>query len=320
MDALLTAIKACGDATRLRLIALLSGNELTVSELTEILGQSQPRVSRHLKLLVEAGLIERSAEGTWAFYRRSDSAFARALSGALVDLIPQNDETYRRDAARLTHVKESRAATAADYFSANAADWDEIRALHIREDKVERALLAALGSETLGEVLDVGTGTARMLQILSPRAERGLGVDLSHEMLSIARANLEGARVTNCQVRQGDMYRLDLPEESFDTVVFHQVLHFADNPKAALAEGARVLRAGGRIVVVDFAPHKLEHLRTDHAHRRLGFSDAEVTDWLRECGFQGVKSTRLKGGELTIAIWLATRSGVRSRNKRRQAA
>lgn len=320
MERLLHAIKACGDPTRLRLIALLMGNELTVSELTEILGQSQPRVSRHLKVLVEAGLVSRFAEGTWAFYRLADNDLANALTGSLVGLIPVSDETRKIDADRLATIKRTRARTALAYFRENAREWDAIRSLHTDEAKVEKTILDLLGGALLGEVLDIGTGTARMLQVLAPLSERGLGVDISSDMLAVARANLDEAGVENCRVQGGNMYSLDMPGESFDTVILHQVLHFADDPSAVLGEAGRVLRPGGRILVVDFAPHNLEHLRTDHAHRRLGFSDTEVAGWLRQAGFKTLRNEHLKGGELTVALWLAKRHGSRARAKGKQAA
>lgn len=320
MERLLTAIKASGDPTRLRLIALLNGNELTVSELTEILGQSQPRVSRHLKVLVEAGLVTRFAEGTWAFYRLADNDLAGSLTASLVDLIPDGDETQKIDADRLAAIKRARARTALNYFRKNAREWDAIRTLHTDEAKVEKTILDLFGGSQLGEVLDIGTGTGRMLQVLAPLCERGLGVDISGEMLAVARTNLDEAGVDNCRVQGGTMYSLDLPGESFDTVILHQVLHFADDPGAVLAEAGRVLRPGGRILVVDFAPHKLEHLRTEHAHRRLGFSDTEVAGWLRQSGFKTLRNEHLKGGELTVAIWLAKRHASRARAKGKQAA
>lgn len=320
MERLLTAIKACGDPTRLRLIALLTGNELTVSELTEILGQSQPRVSRHLKVLVEAGLVSRFAEGTWAFYRLSDNELADALTESLIDLIPEDDETHLRDADRLAAVKRARARAANSYFRENAREWDAIRSLHTDEAKVEREILDMLGKRPLGDVLDIGTGTGRLLQVLAPLSERGLGVDVSSEMLAIARTNLDEADIDNCRVQGGNMYSLDLPGDSFDFVALHQVLHYADDPVAVFAEAGRLLRPGGRILVVDFAPHKLEHLRTEHAHRRLGFSDTEVAGWLRQTGFKTIRNEHLKGGELTVAIWLAKRQASRARAKGKQAA
>jgi ArsR family transcriptional regulator len=307
MEDLLAALKAAAEPTRLRLLALLEYNELTVSELTQILGQSQPRVSRHLKLMAEAGLVERFSEGTWAFYRVADQALGRTLVRAIVDLIVEEDPVLARDLERLEQVKAARAEAAAAYFSDNAANWDSIRSLYMPEAEVEKVVLELLGGEPIGKLLDIGTGTGRMLSIFAPQIERGLGVDMNREMLTVARANLAQAQIQNCQVRQGDMYHLGVPSADFDVAVFHQVLHFAEDPAEAVQEAARVLRPDGRLLIVDFAPHQLEFLRTEHAHRRLGFGDEEVDAMCRAAGFTEVSVRHLVGGELTVTIWLATR-------------
>ncbi len=312
MDDLLAALKAAAEPTRLRLLALLEHNELTVSELTQILGQSQPRVSRHLKLMAEAGLVERFSEGTWAFYRVVDQALGRALVRAIVDLIAEEDPVLARDLERLEQVKAARAEAAAAYFTRNAAIWDTIRSLYMPEAEVEKAVLELLSEAPIGKLLDIGTGTGRMLNILAGRIERGVGVDMNREMLAVARANLAQSQIQNCQVRQGDMYNLGLPAADFDAAVIHQVLHFAEDPAAAIQEAARVLRPDGRLLIVDFAPHQLEFLRTEHAHRRLGFSDEEVAGLCRAAGFGEVSVRHLVGGELTVTIWLAGRAGRRA--------
>jgi ubiquinone/menaquinone biosynthesis C-methylase UbiE/DNA-binding transcriptional ArsR family regulator len=312
MDDLLAALKAAAEPTRLRLLALLEYNELTVSELTQILGQSQPRVSRHLKLMAEAGLVERFSEGTWAFYRAADQALGRALTRCIVDLIAEEDPVLARDLERLDQVKAARAETAAAYFSGNAAIWDTIRSLYMPEAEVEKAVLELLGDEPIGKLLDIGTGTGRMLSIFAPQIGRGLGVDMNREMLAVARANLAQGQIQNCQVRQADMYNLGLPAADFDVAVIHQVLHFAEDPAAAVQEAARVLHPDGRLLVVDFAPHQLEYLRTEHAHRRLGFSDDEVAGLCRAAGFGEVSIRHLAGGELTVTIWLASKPGRRT--------
>ena len=308
MDDLLAALKATAEPTRLRLLALLDYNELTVSELTQILGQSQPRVSRHLKLLAEAGLVERFSEGTWAFYRAADGEPGRALVRSIVDLIPEDDAILSHDLDRLEQVKRVRAETAASYFRENAENWDAIRSLYTPEAEVETVILALLDDDDLGDVLDIGTGTGRMLTILSSRIDKGVGIDMSREMLSVARANLDAAKVQNCQVRQGDMYHLGLPPGSADIALFHQVLHYAEDPQAAVQEAGRVVRGDGQLLIVDFAPHDLEFLRTDHAHRRLGFADEEVAGWCRSAGFKDVTVRHLEGGELTVTLWLARRN------------
>jgi ArsR family transcriptional regulator len=309
LDGLLAGLKSAAEPTRLRLLALLSQAELTVTELTQILGQSQPRVSRHLKLLGNAGLLDRFSEGTWAFYRLAEHGEAVRLARALIDLLPVDDETLSRDLARLAAVKQARASEAAAYFETVAADWHQIRSLHVPEAEVESAMADLIGTGDLGDLLDIGTGTGRILELFGGRARRGLGIDLSHEMLSIARANLERAGLTHCQVRQGDMYNLPLANASVDMSVIHLVLHYADDPAAAVTEAARVLRAHGRLLVVDFAPHEMEQLRTEHAHRRLGFSDQEVGGWCRRAGLTSEPATCLSGGKLTVSLWLATKNG-----------
>jgi ArsR family transcriptional regulator len=269
-------------------------------------------VSRHLKLLCEARLLERFREGTWAFYRLADRGALAEMAATLVAMLPEEDPVLARDRERLEAVKDERGAAAAAYFRANAARWDEIRALYVPEEEVEGALLQVLGDREMDSLVDVGTGTGRMLELFAPRVKHGIGVDLSHEMLAVARNNLERAGIRNCQVRHGDMYGLPLESGLADGVIFHQVLHFADDPARAVAEACRVLTPGGRLAVVDFLPHDLEFLRKEHAHRRLGLDDGEVSAWFQSAGLTTETVRRLEGDPLTVAIWVGHKNGGKS--------
>ncbi|WP_430395373.1 ArsR/SmtB family transcription factor [Ferrovibrio sp.] len=307
LDTLMAALRAAAEPTRLRLLALCGQAELTVTELTQILGQSQPRVSRHLKLLCEAGLLERVPEGTWAFYRVGERLSGAPLVRAVTALLPSGDATLSRDAERLLAVKRARADAAEAYFRDNAPRWSQIRSLYVDEQQVETAVASLIAGRKVADLLDIGTGTGRLLEVLAPHFERAIGVDLSREMLAVARTNLERAGIRNAQVRQADMYNLPLPAQSFDAAIVHQVLHYADEPGKAITEAARVLRPGGQLIVVDFAPHDLEFLRKDHAHRRLGFSDAEVRQWCIAAGLEPGQPIALPGQPLTVHVWRATR-------------
>lgn len=308
MERLLAGLRAAGEPTRLRLLHLCAHGELTVTDLTQILGQSQPRVSRHLKLMCEAGLLERFREGTHAFFTLAKDGDGARLAELLVDLVPDDDRALRLDLERLLTIKAARAAAAAKYFRENAARWDKIRSLYIDEVLVEHAVLELLPEVGLRDFVDVGTGTGRILGLVAPRAERAVGIDQSREMLAIARTHIERSGLKNATVRQGDMYQLPWPAGSFDAATLHQVLHFADDPAAAIEEIARVLRPGGTLVIVDFAPHELEYLRVEHAHRRLGFRDQEVQQWLRAAGLVPERTLELKGDPITVSIWAARRS------------
>ncbi len=311
MDKLVAMLRAAGDPTRLRLLLLLRQAELTVSELIEIVGQSQPRVSRHLKLLCGAGLIERFKEGSWVFYRATDEGQGAALGTTLSDLARG---PHQSDLKRLSAVREGRTAEAAAYFKANASEWGRIRTLHAPEKDVEAAIVRHLGSQPIEHLLDAGTGTGRMLELLAAQVKRAVGIDVSPEMLAIARDRLMRSNLAHCQVRQGDTYRLPFPSggtlAGFDAVLFHQVLHYLDDPAAAVAEAGRVMRAGGRMLIADFAPHELEFLREDFAHRRLGFSDREVQGWfaaagLRPLAVEAIAPHVASKEKLTVKIWLA---------------
>jgi ubiquinone/menaquinone biosynthesis C-methylase UbiE/DNA-binding transcriptional ArsR family regulator len=307
LDDLLAALRAVAEATRLRLLVLCSKGELTVSELAQILGQSQPRVSRHLKLLCDAGLLDRFREGSWVFYRVGADTSASALALHLVALCNERDAAIALDLQRLSAIKRQRAERAAAYFSENAPHWDRIRSLYIDEREVEAALAEIVTAAAPRDLLDIGTGTGRMIEVLAPQVGQALGIDQSREMLAVARVNLERAGASNGMVRLGDMYQLPLPDASFDAVVIHQVLHYADRPATAIAEAARVLRPGGLLIVVDFTPHVLEFLRVEHAHHRLGFADAEVAEWCREAGLEPSPPRLLQGDPLTVALWAAYR-------------
>lgn len=305
LDNILNALKAAGEETRMRILALFSGGELTVTELVSVLRQSQPRISRHLRLLCEAGLLERHREGTWIFYRLADGGDRTKLIHSLMELIPYSDQILQHDQERLADVKKERNKKAASYFQENAANWDKIRSLYVPEKQVEDYLLEAISDMKIDDLLDVGTGTGRMLELFSDKAKRGIGIDLSREMLAIARSHLEQMELRHMHVRQGDMYDLALKDGSMDLVLFHQVLHFADDPLAAIKETSRILKADGRVIIVDFLPHDMEKLREEYAHRRLGFSESEVQEWCKATGLD-LKSTEImRGSELDIAIWVA---------------
>jgi SAM-dependent methyltransferase len=310
MDHLLAALRAVAEPTRLRLVVLCARGELTVTELTQILGQSQPRVSRHLKLLCEAGLLDRFREGSWVFYRLRQSGPAGALARQLVAACDEADPTIALDLQRLRSIKRQRADLAAAYFRENAAQWHRIRSLYVDEREVEAALVGIIAQADPRDLLDIGTGTGRMLEILAPRVEHALGIDQSRAMLSVARVNLERAGLENGRIRRGDMYQLALSDASFDAVVIHQVLHYADRPAAVIAEAARVLRPRGILVLVDFAPHALEFLRDEHAHRRLGFGDGEIAEWCRAAGLDPASPHPLPGDPLTVVIWTAYRAAA----------
>jgi ubiquinone/menaquinone biosynthesis C-methylase UbiE len=308
-EALYSALKAAAEGTRLRVLALLGEAELTVSDLTAILRQSQPRISRHLRLLAEAGLVERFREGSWAFFRLAERDGAANLARELIARLDPEDVTLARDRERLAAVRAQRADAAQNYFRRHAAQWDRIRKLHVADEAVEAAIVRALSDAPVRTLLDLGTGTGRMLELLGPQIERGLGLDLSLDMLSLARARLDRAVLRHCSVRQGDIYDLALPKNSFDAVVIHQVLHFLEDGARAIKEAARVLRPAGRLLVIDFAPHDLEFLRDEHAHRRLGFANDTVAQWMKAAGLDVVLQQSLapepaSEGKIAVSLWL----------------
>lgn len=309
-EALNAALKAAGEETRLRVLALLGETELTVSDLTDILRQSQPRISRHLRLLAEAGLVERYREGTWAFFRLAEHGGGAAVARTLLDRLDAEDPIIARDRERLAAVRKARNTAAQAYFRAHAAEWDRIRNLHTPDEAVEKAIRAAFADMPFRSLLDLGTGTGRMLELFGPEIERGLGIDMSLDMLQFARARLDRAGLRNCSVRQGDLYDLPLANDTFDVVILHQVLHFLEDGARAIQEAARVLRPGGRLLVVDFAPHEEEFLREQYAHRRLGFAPETVTQWMRAAGLDPVMHQSMApepGSDVKIAVslWLA---------------
>lgn len=309
LDTMVDILKAAAESSRLRILALLSRGDLTVSDLTDIMGQSQPRVSRHLKLLLEAGLIDRYQEGSWAFFRLADADAAREFSEGLVACVQDGDQQITRDLERLAEVKRRRQDRAGEYFSRNAASWDEIRSLHASDKAVEAAMLKIVGRRPFQAMLDLGTGTGRLLEIFAPLYRRGVGIDLSREMLAVARANLDKAGITNAQVRQGDIFSPPVERDAYDLVTIHQVLHYLDDPARAIVEAGKFLRPAGRLIIVDFAPHGLDFLRAEHAHMRLGFADRQIEEWLTEAGLdleeaQEFEPRASARAGLTVKLWV----------------
>jgi ArsR family transcriptional regulator len=308
--------QALADPTRLRIVALLRLMELSVGELAQVLGQSQPRVSRHLKILADADMLERRKEGSWVFLTLGDAERVAPLFAVIDGWADAGTRAlFASDAARTESIRAERAEAANRYFAGHAAIWDQIRSLHVAESEVERAIDQALGRRPLGRLVDVGTGTGRMIELFGPRATQAIGIDRSSEMLRLARVKLEAAGI-HSSLRQGDMYALPLADQSADTIVVHQVLHYAHSPAAAIAEAARVLAPGGTLLVIDFAAHEREELRERDAHIRLGFEDEVMAGWFVAAALEVDHVQHLEGGELTVTLW----RGVKAAAKQRRAA
>lgn len=304
----LDILRAASDATRLRVLNLLRAMELSVGELAQVLDQSQPRVSRHVKILCDAGLAVRRKEGSWVFVALGQPALVDPLLAALDAWLPADNTAASADQAQLAAVRADRTAAAAAWFEAHAGEWDAIRSLHIAEEQVEAAMVAALGSDRIGLLVDIGTGTGRMLELFGPQAEQAIGIDRSSEMLRLARAKLTERGLDHAELRQADIQALPLEAAVADTAVLHHVLHFVQHPGAAIAEAARVLRPGGRLLICDFAPHAREELRQRDAHARLGFSDEQMLGWFADAGLAPISIETLGGGELTVKLWMARRT------------
>lgn len=309
--------KALADPTRLRIARLLSTMELAVGELAAVLGQSQPRVSRHVGILCDAGLAQRRREGSWVFLRALSAEDAGPVHQALQQLLAcaeaENAEFAKAcadDRRKLAAIRQSREANAEDYFAQHASEWDELRALHTPDAQVEEQLLAALGDAPIGAVLDIGTGTGRMAELFADHAQRIAALDKNVEMLRFARAKLQHLPPGKVDLVQGDFTSLPFVDASFDTVLLHQVLHFAQEPAIALSEAARVAKPAGRVAIVDFAAHDRETLRDRHQHARLGFSDDQMHALLRNAGFIPAKPYAMDGGELIVKIWIGARQGA----------
>jgi ArsR family transcriptional regulator len=326
---LIDILRALADPTRLRIMRLLTRMELAVGELAQVLDQSQPRVSRHIRILAEAGLAERRREGSWVFVRGAAAGGGVPLGGAVATLIDRGEAgdpafaaQAEADRLRLGQIRQAREARAADYFARHAAQWDVLRSLHSADTTVEAELARLVSGAPLGHMLDVGTGTGRMAELFEPAAEAVVALDNSPEMLRLARARLQHLAPGRVELVQGDFTALPFADASFDTVLFHQVLHYAQSPEVVLGEAARVTRPGGRIAIVDFAPHDREELRSAHAHVRLGFSGEQVRGLLEAAGFVPQAEEALPGEELTVMVWTATRlaGAVHHLPKRKESA
>jgi ArsR family transcriptional regulator len=308
--------QALADPTRLRILALLRRMELSVGELAQVLGQSQPRVSRHLKILADAGVLERRKEGSWVFLTLGEVEQVEPLFALIDDWADAATQaSFASDAVRTESIRAERVEAASRHFAGIAEVWDQIRSLHVAESEVERAIDRALGKRPLGRLVDIGTGTGRMIELFGPRAAQAIGIDRSSEMLRLARVKLEAAGIQS-SLRQGDMYALPLADQSADSVIIHQVLHYAHSPASAIAEAARVLTGGGTLLVVDFAAHEREELRERDAHIRLGFEDEVMAGWFAAAGLKVDQIQHLKGGELTVTLW----RGVKAALPQRRAA
>ncbi len=312
-EAGLAALRAISEPTRLRILMLLATGELTVKDLTQVLGQSQPRISRHLKLMHDAGLLTRVQEGSWVYFRLTDHARQAALLRALLDQFDRQDGDFRRDRERAEGIRRERFERAQAFFAHHAGQWDKLRALHADETEVEARICDLLDIDDGDLLVDMGTGTGRVLELLAGRFRRAIGIDTNQQMLAYARARTQGAAFAHVQVRHGDICNLPLQDGTAEAVIMHQVLHYLPDPRRAIDEAKRILKSGGQLLIVDFAAHTVERLRDEFAHQRLGFGAEQMQAWLKGAGLEVTVHDELPptkaGAEdgLTVALWLARR-------------
>lgn len=308
LESFVNLLKAAAEPTRLRILALLARGELSVKDITDILNQSQPRVSRHLKLLADAGLATRHAEGAWAYYSLPHTQDMREMVLGLVRNIDVSDPVAQADFAQLERLRAGQAEAAAAYFATIAPSWDAIRSLHVPEEAIERAVVDLVRKRKVDRLLDFGTGTGRMLELLHEHYRTGVGLDFSREMIAVARAKLAAANIGHAQIRHADIRDFGEKDHDFELVILHQVLHYFDDPAPVLAQAGRALASNGAVLVVDFAPHALEFLRTEHAHRRLGMSKEQIATWAAAAGLRLSEETCFSMPEdhegLTVCLWL----------------
>lgn len=307
METVTTALKALAHTERLRILALLSRGELTVSELTQVLELSQPRITQYVQTLEAAGIVERLREGAWVFsrLRRGQEGLAALVASALA-AIPADDAQVAADAARLDAVLADRAEEAARFFADVANDRGQLGDEYLPRGDIEAAMRDLVGTGPYRNLVDLGTGTARVLTLLADRVERGTGLDNSHDMLRVARHRLGAEGLEHLDVRAGDIHAAPMEAGSADLVTLHQVLHYLDDPSLAVAEAARLLMPGGALLVVDFAAHDREEFRELYSHRRLGVAEADIRADVARAGLALADTRTVRAGDRPdVRLWLA---------------
>jgi ArsR family transcriptional regulator len=314
MDATIDVLRAAGEVTRLRILALLSCGELTAGELSNVLGQSQPRVSRHLKLLVEAGIILRRPEGAWVFVRLSNQEPAAGLVKNILATLNDADDVIVRDKARLKEIKDKREAQAKAHFETISGEWQSLRKLHQPEAAVEKAMLQLVKGRRFDFHIDLGSGFGDLLEAFAKQTKWGEGIDRSRGMLAMARARFDDRNDRHICVRMGDIMALPYQPQTADLVTIHQVLHYLDNPQGAISEAARILKRNGILLIADFAPHEFEELREKFGHLRLGFDAQEIREWCEDAGLQIEKIINVSDAEnhtsLAVNVFAASRLDI----------
>ena len=287
MDAIATYLKTLGHPDRLRILALLSQGELTVSELVQILGLSQPRVTQYIKSLEQVGIVERMREGSWVFSRlkRGQQANSAILAATLAALAGEN-ALLDSDRDSLNKVRDDRSRQAEAFFASVANDLDQLGHEYLPQADIETALLSLVPGQEFSRMVDLGTGTGGMLKLFAPHIRSGVGVDDSVEMLRVARHTLSDDAYMHISIQQADLQDAPLKDGAADLVTLHQVLHFLEEPARAVNEAARLLVDDGHLLITDFALHDFDSYHEKYSHRRLGFSDQDMHQLLSDYGFE----------------------------------